>query len=256
MCIRTVSCHEVPSALACCSNIIATSYKNQQIIILDSLTGSQTTVLSGHSNVVCSLAFSSDGTLLVSGSCDKTIKLWDVQTGGVVKTLCGHTGQIHSVSISANNTMIASGSHDRTTCLWNIKTGDCHIIEGSMNAINTVVLSPTNPQLLLYTSNNCTIRQWGIDGHQAGSPVPGYYVAFSPDGTQFFSCTRTTGIIRNIGSERTVVEFELPGKTDHCCFSPDGRFIATGTSNIIYLWDITSPTPCLAQTLNRYDDSM
>jgi WD40 repeat protein len=57
---------------------------------------------------VC-LAFSSDGTSLVSGSDDCTVKLWDVQTGGTVKTFFGHTELVLSVSISADYTIIASG---------------------------------------------------------------------------------------------------------------------------------------------------
>jgi WD40 repeat protein len=101
----------------------------RNIIIFDVITGSQIATLSGHNSCVQSLAFSSDGILLVSGSSDKTIKLWDIQTGGVVKTLSGHTDSVLCVSISADNTMIASSSYDKTIRLWNIKTGDCHIIE-------------------------------------------------------------------------------------------------------------------------------
>ena len=42
-----------------------------------------------------SLAFSLDGTLLVSGSEDGAIKLWDVQTGGVVKTFWGQADSVY-----------------------------------------------------------------------------------------------------------------------------------------------------------------
>jgi WD40 repeat protein len=94
------------------------------IIILDAITGSQMAVLSGHTWVNC-LTFSSDGKSLVSGSDDKTVKLWDMQTGGVVKTFHGHTQWVWSVSISADHTRIASGSGDHTICLWDIQTGEC-----------------------------------------------------------------------------------------------------------------------------------
>ena len=46
----------------------------------------------------------------MSGSNDKTVRLWDVQTGGVIKTFSGQTQGVQSVSISANYTTIASGS--------------------------------------------------------------------------------------------------------------------------------------------------
>ena len=247
-CIRTVSCQSFPLCLAYWNNTIATGSMPQDIIIIDALTGSQSAVLSGHSGHVRALNFSPDGTFLVSGSNDKTIKLWDVQTGGVVKTLYGHTNIVHSVSISADNTMIASGSYDNTFCLWNVETEGCYIIEGH-NRINTVTFSPTNSQLLLSSSDNGIIQQWAIDGCQIGSPIDGSYASFSSDGTQFVLCNRTIVTIQSTDSRVASVELKLTSNATYCCFSPDRKFIAAAAGRTIYLWDISSPEPCLIQTL-------
>jgi len=223
----------------------------------NALTGSQTAVLSGHTAYVISLAFSSDGTWLVSGGHDETIKLWDVQTGGVVKTFCGHTDTVLSVSISVDNTTIASGSADKTICLWNIGTGVCQVIKECSDWITTVSFSPTNPQLLLSASGGGTVQKWGTDGHQIGPPIPGSHVAFSPDGTQFVSCNESAVTIWNTDSGETVVEVHLTNaKPDYCCFSPDGGFIACAASHTIYIWDITGPDPHLIKTLVGHIDKV
>jgi len=249
---RTVSHKCCPITLACQNNTVATGYMDSNnIIILDALTGSQLDTLSGHTGVVQSLAFSSDGTLLVSGSHDKTVKLWDIQTGGVAKTLYGHTGQVYSVSVSADNTMVASGSQDMTIRLWDIKTGDCLVIKGHKRPVNAVTFSPTNPQLFLSSSYDGTVRQWSIDGYQIGSSIPGNFVAFSPDGTQFVLYKKKTVTIQNINSRGTVVELKLADYLEYCHFSPDGRHIATISPSVIHLWDITGTNPCLIQTLRH-----
>jgi WD40 repeat protein len=194
-CIRMVSFHPYIYALAHWNNTIAAGSADGDINILDAITGSQIATLSGHTGGVRSLAFSSNGTFLISGSNDGTVKLWDVQTGGVVKTLCGHTSLVLSVSISADNTMVASGSFDKTIRLWNIETGDCLIIEGHKEHVNTVSFSPTNSQLLLSSSGDSVVQQWSINGHKIGPPINGQHIAFSPDGTQFVSCNGITVII-------------------------------------------------------------
>jgi len=125
-CSRTVSLDTTPLALSYWKNTIVVGLQHRDIITFNSITGSQTAVFSGHTDQVNSLVFSSDGTSLVSGSHDKTIKLWDVQTGGVVRTFTGHSSYVQSVSISAGPTMIASGSDDNTIRLWDIQTGECH----------------------------------------------------------------------------------------------------------------------------------
>ena len=250
-CIRTLFDVAATSNLAYWNNNIATTGPAEcDIIILDALTGSQMAVLSGHTHSINSLTYSSDGTFLVSGSNDKTIKLWDVQTGGIIKTLCGHTDMVYSVSISADDTMIASASMDQTICLWNIKTGNCCTIR---DYANTVTFSPTNSQLLSSSSSG-TIQLWDINGCKIGSPVPGDGVAFSfsPDGTQFVSWKEGIATVRNTDSKSTVVEFNLGSGAGCCCFSPDGRFIAVAADYTIYLWGIAGPDPCLIQTFTGH----
>ena len=69
--------------------MVAVGLSSGDIFVLDTVTGSRKSIFSEHNENVTSLAFSLDGTMLVSGSEDGTIKLWDIQTGGVVKTFFG-----------------------------------------------------------------------------------------------------------------------------------------------------------------------
>src|SRR5262249_48766716 len=58
---------------------------------------------------VLSVAFSPDGKRIVSGSEDRTLKVWDAQTGQETRTLEGHTGIVYSVAFSPDGKRIASG---------------------------------------------------------------------------------------------------------------------------------------------------
>ena len=53
----------------------------------------------GLSSAALGLAFSSDGTQLVSGGIDKMVRFWDPKTGRQVRSLSGHTTAIHCVAI-------------------------------------------------------------------------------------------------------------------------------------------------------------
>ena len=253
-CSRTVSFDHTPRGLSCWKDLVAVGLSSGDIIILNAITGVHMSILSCHTDRVNSLAFSFDGTFLVSGSNDKTVNLWDIQTGGVIKTFSGHTKFVWSVSISLDYNMIASGSQDHTIQLWDAQTGECHcVIEGHSDDVNSVNFSPTDPKLLISASDDNTVRQWSVDGQQIGSAYEGNHVSFSSDGTHFISWMETVARIQDSDSGAVVAELKSPGiGFEHCCFSPDGKFVAGGDGHTIYVWDITSPDPCLVETLTGH----
>jgi guanine nucleotide-binding protein subunit beta-2-like 1 protein len=77
--------------------------------------------LHGHNHFVSSLALNSDNTKLVSGSWDKTIRLWDIPTSKSDLIFKGHTKDVLSVAFSHDERLIFSGSMDNSLKYWNTK---------------------------------------------------------------------------------------------------------------------------------------
>jgi WD40 repeat protein len=63
-----------------------------------------------HRVRVNSVAISRDGMRIVSGSYDKTVRMWDASTGAELNVLKGHTNWVNSVAISRDGMRIVSGS--------------------------------------------------------------------------------------------------------------------------------------------------
>ena len=246
-CSCTVLLGSRPLASSCWDNTIAIGSRSGDIVILNTIIGSQTAVLSGHTKQVRDLAFSSDGRLLVSGSYDKTVKLWDIQTGGVIKAfVCKNW--VYSVSVSADCTTIALGDGNGKISLWDIQTGECHqIIEHEHSAFH-VKFSPIHPQHLISVSND-QVWWWDISGHKIAPPYDGSYIAFSLDGTLCVSCHKGVITVQNSDSRAVVAKFSVANDhIRHCCFSPNGKLVAVAAGNIAYIWDITSLDPHLLET--------
>ena len=247
VCSRTTRLIGYVAALSCHNNSVAVGSEYGDIIILDAITGSQSAVLSGHTNVVKCIVFSSEGTSLVSGSHDMTVKLWDVQTGGIVKTFLGHTSIVLSVFISADLTTIASGSGDETIRLWNIQTGECYQTIQNQKYRQAVKFSPKDPHHFVSIFDG-KVWQWDANGSQIRPPFNGSNVAFSSDGAQLVSCFGKTITVHNSSSGTIVTEFQVVDDAHSCCLSPDNRLIAVAAGNTAYCWDITTSEPQLFET--------
>ena len=151
--------------------------------------------LHGHTYYVSSVAYSPDGKHIVSGSEDKTIRVWNATTGQCVAgPFRGHTGYITSVAYSPDGRHIVSGSQDMAIRIWNATTGQYVVgpFEGHTDYVNSVAYSPDGRHIVS-CSQDCTIRIWNAtSGQCVTGPFEGHTnlvtsIAYSPDGKQIVS---------------------------------------------------------------------
>src|SRR5439155_24116004 len=78
------------------------------------------TALTGHEAAITTLAFNSDGTRLISGSLDKTARVWNLADGREIARFTGHTQAVTAVAFRPGAEQALSGSADHSLKLWNI----------------------------------------------------------------------------------------------------------------------------------------
>ncbi|KZT66705.1 WD40 repeat-like protein [Daedalea quercina L-15889] len=83
-----------------------------------------------------------DAVKLITGSMDHTMKVWNWRTGQCLRTLEGHTEGV--VCLNFDSTLLASGSVDTTVKVWNLKTGECFTLRGHSDWVNAVQLWDLN----------------------------------------------------------------------------------------------------------------
>jgi WD40 repeat protein len=75
--------------------------------------------LRGHFGDVASVAFSPDGTRVVSGSADATVAVWDARTGKELLSLRGQAEEVTAVAFAPDGKRVASGSKNAVR-VWEV----------------------------------------------------------------------------------------------------------------------------------------
>ncbi|KAK3582368.1 hypothetical protein CHS0354_023912 [Potamilus streckersoni] len=220
-----------------------------------------TTTGQQHTSYVRSVAFSPDGTQALSGSSDKTIKLWKVSDGSLIHTFSSteqHTSSVFSVTFSPDGTHALSGSADNTIKLWRVSDGSLirtfSTTTGQQHTswVNSVVFSPDGTQALS-GSDDKTIKLWRVsDGSlihtfsTTGRHVDNVNsVVFSPDGTQALSGSDDKTIkLWKVSDGSLIRTFSSTGQHTQpvysVAFSPDGTQALSGSAdNTIKLWRVS-----------------
>jgi len=144
---------------------------DRTVRLWDAATGALQQTLEGHTESVASVAFSPesvasvafspDSKQIVSGSWDRTVRLWDAATGALQQTLEGHTELVASVAFSPDGKQVVSGSGDRTVRLWDTATGALQqTLEGHTDSVASVAFSPDGKLLPILQ----VLNHWIVEG--------------------------------------------------------------------------------------------
>lgn len=226
--------------------------ERRSIRLIDFRSGEVVRLLIGHTNVISSLAFSPDGRYLISGSGDKSAKIWQVDTGDLLQTLKGHSDLILEVAFSPDSRHAVTGSNDDTLRQWQVSNGKLlKTMQGHSGDVRALSYSPDG-RYILSGSNDKTIRLWDSTGTfikvlaEQNRTVESLSV--SPDSTRVVTGhgVGKGSFVNNVFSipdGKKLTSFrEHKNAVLATAISLDGSTVASGGGSdvAIYLWDITS----------------
>src|ERR1035438_5529015 len=215
--------------------------------------------LTGHTGIVFSVAFSSDGKTLASGSADGTVRFWDVASVTGIATLTDRTGSVLSAAFSPDGKTLATGTYDYIVWLWDLATRRPVAIrlDRHTGLVDSVAFSPDG-KVLATGSSDGTARLWNVaTRRQIGTPLAvdnstAYFshavnsVAFSSDG-KILATASGDGTVRlwNIATHRQIgnalVGFDLGAGTESVVFSPDGNLLANADIvGMVHVWNVAT----------------
>ncbi|KAG6834273.1 hypothetical protein H0H93_010738, partial [Arthromyces matolae] len=142
---------------------------------------------------VTSVAFSSDGSHIISGSDDHSVQVWNASTGQEQKVLEGwHTNGVTSVAFSSDGSQTVSGSGDHLVRLWDASTGQgLKVLEGHTYKVTLAAFSSDGSQIVSGSEDD-SVRVWDASTGQELKVLEGHThavtsVAFSSDGSRIVS---------------------------------------------------------------------
>ncbi len=212
--------------------------------------------LAGHKGKTTSVALSADGSTVVSGSYDETVKVWDVRTGECRLNLAGHAAGVASVALSDDGMTIVSGSFDETVKVWDARTGDCRFtLVGHRGAVAGVALSGDGATVVSGCYGDETVKVWDVGTGECRLTLAGHAggvtsVGLSGDGTTVISGSGDETVkVWDVGTgecRQTLVGHS--GGISSIALSPDGRTIVSGAyDETAKVWD--ARTGCCTVTL-------
>ena len=166
--------------------------------------------LTGHTGSVYSVSFSGDGRRLVSGSSDKTVRIWNASSGQLIgRPLKGHTTSVQFVAFSPHGERIVSAQYGGDVCVWDTDMGTLVSGPSKQHAEGTLTV--------VFTSSSTN------------------YCAVSPDGKWIAWCNggdqMTVEIYDSKTSQLVVTFSDHTDRVYSISFSPDSKQVLSASAD-------------------------
>uniref|UniRef100_A0A8C1XVU1 Transducin (beta)-like 3 n=1 Tax=Cyprinus carpio TaxID=7962 RepID=A0A8C1XVU1_CYPCA len=181
-----------------------------------------------HNVPVASMTFDCTSTLLATGGCDGTIKLWDVVKQYCTHNLKGSSGVVHLVEFhpDISRLQLFSSSVDCGIRIWDLRTSKCIcVLESHYSAVTSLAFSPDG-QTLISSGRDKICSVWDLKKKAVKRTVPVYEAV--------------EGVVL------------LPGKSDYSQMGVKGEglhFVTAGSKGVLRVWDSSSARCVFTQTL-------
>jgi WD40 repeat protein len=120
-------------------------------------------------NIVSSVSFSPDGSMLAASNYKGFISIWSVKGWNKINEFHAHTDQIYSISFSPDSKIIAAASRETENRLaaWSLDGTNIANFIGHTQTVNQVKFQPENKNdghyVIASSSDDSTIRIWNLD---------------------------------------------------------------------------------------------
>jgi WD40 repeat protein len=189
-----------------------------------------------HFATVHRVVFSADSQKVISASLDGTINIWQVN-GELIKTIPAHNAPVWGIAVSPDGQYIASASGDRTVKLWTIAGELVTTFTGHAKGVWNVSFSPDS-QMIVSGGTDHQVKLWSIQGDLLHNLL-GHKGAV----WDVAFCNDQSFV--SVSSDKTIRIWNINGKslrmikTDHPVLGTDcqnGFMITSGKNNIAKVW--------------------